>query len=304
MNTSYLESRLDVERTSVVRERSLPGTVLYLILFVSIIIATPFEARYPTQAWGWLSYFALLCAWRLWWILSWRKISQKRPVFWIYGFKLGFILNAIGWGLLCAFVVARFGLSWTSFFVLLLTAGLAAAFPSVQAPSIRMALLNLGLILVPAILVNFWVLGGLQGAAIGFLLLSYLVLLGLQSLAQYRQYWRADKSSKRIAAVFDAFPGTLVWISRDKKYLGVNKQQADLWGHEQADFIGKPIGYFDPKTYLNDFAEKIFDPQVNTYEKHLQRANKTFLLIGQKYHQGSEAVIMGVDVTQVLKGQK
>ncbi|APB35103.1 diguanylate cyclase/phosphodiesterase with PAS/PAC sensor(s) [Gloeomargarita lithophora Alchichica-D10] len=108
-----------------------------------------------------------------------------------------------------------------------------------------------------------------------------------------------------LQTVLDAFPGTVSWIGQDLRYLGVNHQLAHSLNLPVTAFPGQEVGFLSPNPVFNEFVRGVFaDP-----DRYLQRElelqvpvgdgnHKTFLVMAQKYQQGSAAVFVGVDITE------
>jgi signal transduction histidine kinase/ActR/RegA family two-component response regulator len=114
-------------------------------------------------------------------------------------------------------------------------------------------------------------------------------------VAEIQQHQR---TREQLHTVLDAVPGLISWLDADLCYLGVNQQLADLCHLSAAQFIGRPLGFLNPRG--NQFVEfvrsffasgKVFDRQEISRESH------TFLTIAQKYNQGEAAVVIQIDIT-------
>ena len=69
-----------------------------------------------------------------------------------------------------------------------------------------------------------------------------------QLIAEIVKHTRAEQALRsakdQLEAVLDAVPGVVSWISRDLRYLGVNRQLAQMFEAEPENFVGKDIGFF------------------------------------------------------------
>lgn len=112
-----------------------------------------------------------------------------------------------------------------------------------------------------------------------------------------------SKDIEKLKVVLDTTPCTVSWISRDLKYVGVNKTLAELCNLQIEDFVGKIIGYYSKDNYFYNFSKRLFENPENSIREELigniDGQDKTFWVIGTKFDNNQQAVIMGIDVTEV-----
>jgi CheY-like chemotaxis protein len=114
-----------------------------------------------------------------------------------------------------------------------------------------------------------------------------------------------EETKEQLEAVLNAVPGTISWVSKDAHYLGVNRQMAILTGRTPMDYMGKEIGFLTENPTDSAFrgiVEKFFLATTPKSEFELyfdtKTGIKTYLVIGQKYHNDEEAVFAGIDITE------
>lgn len=114
---------------------------------------------------------------------------------------------------------------------------------------------------------------------------------------------KISKDIEKLKVVLDYTPCTVSWVNRDLTYAGVNKTLADLCRLPVSDFYGKQIGYFSHDKYFYNFSKNLFDlPELTIREEligNIGDEEKRFWVIGTKFNENQQAVIMGIDVTEV-----
>ena len=282
------------------RRRSLARIPIHLVLFGAIVGVTTFYRR-AEAATIYFSIYILVAA--LLQILILWKVRAKSGLSRIEQFsvQVGFYSLAIFWGSLCFYSVIKFELGWTSFFITLVTCAIAAGEASTFAPKFSLLVKLLLIVLLPSILINFMLVSGMRGFAIGGFLFGFLVYLFIEGRFQFTEYWSKLRQNARLNAVIDAMPGTLAWVRSDLRYLGVNRNSANLFGMSQNDFIGKEVGFTDPSSPVVSFAKNLFSGEAGYLTAEVQRpvsaGVRNFFLFGQKYNFDTEAVILGLDMT-------
>ncbi|MEK6705317.1 MAG: HAMP domain-containing sensor histidine kinase, partial [Bdellovibrionota bacterium] len=290
------QAEMEIRRRSVVR---IPA---YFILFVVILLVTPVMRRnpVPTSIFGGLIfsislYRAFLC-------LRWNKFFPTQQRLWSFLSTSGIYLIAAVCGCAAALCIAGYELGWTSFCVMLITFAICAGEMSGLAPAYHLLARYLGLMLLPCAVVNFVVVGGLRGNALGLFFLSYFALLILQGRILSKEYWQNLRESARLMAMLDAMPGMLAWVSSDLKYLGVNHNMAKARNLMPDDFVGKNIGFLNTQSYLLSFCTALFksENQVRAMEskRSIDGKDRKYYLFGQKYNMGTEAIVLGLDMTE------
>ncbi len=291
-----------------VRSRSIPSYFMYVVLFITIVWATPIYRRFPLQVSVFGALLILTSASGLWLSLKWKSFFPDQKKKWRFLFKLLICALAAIVGVFCAFTASFIELGWTSFFVVLMTCGICAGMVSTLAPNMSLLRYYLALILIPPLFVNLYWVGGLSGYALGIFFGGFLVLLLFEGRLQNELYWTANHNFAQLQAMVEATPGTLTWVSSDLKYLGLNKRLARLLGMDPAKFIGLDVGFGGHGEHLKTFTKGLFksDLDQNTTEIHVTMDGepKDFYLVAQKYNLDTEAVIVGLDVTHYKKAQQ
>ncbi len=121
------------------------------------------------------------------------------------------------------------------------------------------------------------------------------------SIALERKYAEQDlvEAKEQFQAVLDAVPGFVSWIDSSLTYLGLNQYLASMLGKPVEEYIGKKVGFLNPK--FHDFLKRLFE---SPYQGSIMEDTVTIggrrmqhLIVAQKYHHGKAAVCVGIDIT-------
>ncbi len=123
-----------------------------------------------------------------------------------------------------------------------------------------------------------------------------------------------QEAKEQLLAVLDAVPGFVSWISTDGRYCGVNKHLAGAFNLSPEDFVGKELGFMKSSPgyagFISNFLEKPVQTDSQIIESKVNNVKRSYLIVAQKYNQGSMAVSVGIDITErqqieeALKEQK
>ncbi|GEM_PF-1938515 len=116
------------------------------------------------------------------------------------------------------------------------------------------------------------------------------------------------KEMERFQIMFDWSPCTLSWIDHNLNYLGVNKALCDIFKLPAEDFIGKEVGSHSKQAFFREFSKELFNIKEDTHSLELtvniKGQDRSFYLLGTKFKQGNEAIIIGLDVTELVHMEK
>ncbi|MEA5448716.1 CBS domain-containing protein [Leptolyngbya sp. CCNP1308] len=109
------------------------------------------------------------------------------------------------------------------------------------------------------------------------------------------------KTNQQLQAVLNAVPAMVSWVGKDGRYLGCNHRLADSFDLLPADFIGQHVGFLGQASPFCQFAQDFLGSEANLITQEMQfSANGVashWLLVAQKYDQGSAAVFVGLDIS-------
>ncbi|NMG57179.1 PAS domain S-box protein [Geitlerinema sp. P-1104] len=122
-------------------------------------------------------------------------------------------------------------------------------------------------------------------------------------IVKHTQAEQALRSAKeQLEAVLDAVPGVVSWISRDLRYLGVNRQLAQMFNAEPENFIGKGIGFLRASHDFHDFMKSFFESNADDatceVSTRVHGELRDFLIVAQKYDGDRAAFTVGIDITE------
>ncbi|MGA3185982.1 MAG: response regulator [Bryobacteraceae bacterium] len=178
-----LDPRFAAEADRELARRSIVGTMAYVVLFLVLMMVTPYRRDHPAliEIAG-----ALLCALGVSRLAIALRMRGGAP--WRLAFEIATYACSLLWGLSCGMTLLLYGAGWTGFLMLLMTAGVISGVLTALAPNIRICRVYLLTMLSPAIL---W--GALQrnstGATIAIVIGLYLLYQLVQANQQYEWYW-------------------------------------------------------------------------------------------------------------------
>ncbi|MCT7950128.1 PAS domain-containing protein [Ancylothrix sp. C2] len=123
-----------------------------------------------------------------------------------------------------------------------------------------------------------------------------LILIGKQN------HTTCESTSEQLQAVLDAVPGLISWVDSDLRYIGVNKHLANAFDLPAETFINQEVGFLEtsPKlaNWIRDFFVSTDKTIAHEMTVSLQEGERSYLIVGQKYHRDNRAVFVGLDITQ------
>jgi PAS domain S-box-containing protein len=104
----------------------------------------------------------------------------------------------------------------------------------------------------------------------------------------------------QLQTVLEAVPGIVSWVSYDLCYLGVNKHLADSFNLSPEAFVGQDIGFLASGNGFREFVQNFFagDQSEALYELKSISANRSYLIVAQKYDQNRAAFLIGIDISE------
>ncbi|MEZ4872351.1 MAG: ATP-binding protein [Bdellovibrionales bacterium] len=275
--SSFSEQLKDHVLEQIIKRNLLSCWVEFSLLLASIF-ATPIERKSPEVVYGWLAiHFALLVAQILLGRLS--AIKKRVLTLWVRGLSIGL------WSVMAGYFLTRVGISWTSFYLLLSSLGVALVQVIVFSPKMRVTWLTQLLAFTPLVGVHLFSIQGLQGRAIAiFLVLAMITFIAIGKKLNI-EFWVQSIDRTRLKAILEAIPGALTWFDFRGTQLGSNS----LFNQ-----------YFEniEKDGFRDLVVKLFDQEENDLTKSIHMGKKHFHFVGRKYNFDSEAIFMGLDLSK------
>ena len=171
-------------------DRSVPGIFIYAVLWPLVFWPLGLHHSQPFFCWGLASALAGLSLLRLLHKQTTNKFYSKSPKYWLWVFAVLSLSQAALWGLLLCYSLADPDLEPVRFLVALAIGGMSSGAMLALMPRLRIANVNILLILAPAILLSTFFL---QNFSMSVLLLVYLLYLMMLGRRSHNEYIRAFK---------------------------------------------------------------------------------------------------------------
>jgi len=111
-----------------------------------------------------------------------------------------------------------------------------------------------------------------------------------------------QEAKDQLQAVLDAVPGFVSWISSDLRYIGVNRHLAASFNFSPEDFVGQEVGFMESSAefaeYMGQFLASSMLSSSQVIDVKINGLLRNYLIIAQKYQQGTTAVSVGIDITE------
>jgi len=110
-----------------------------------------------------------------------------------------------------------------------------------------------------------------------------------------------QEATDQLRAVLDAVPGLISWIGSDLRYIGVNQHLATSFKLSPESFVGQEINFLDKGSTFGELIRNFFDSSSQQswqeIDIEINGSIRNYLIVAQKYHQGTAAVSVGIDIT-------
>ncbi len=110
-----------------------------------------------------------------------------------------------------------------------------------------------------------------------------------------------QKTTDQLWAVLNAVPGLISWVSSDLRYIGVNQHLATSFKRAPESFVGQEIGFLERGSSFAQLIRQFFESSSQqTWQEidiEINGFMRNYLIVAQKYNQGSAAVSVGIDIT-------
>jgi PAS domain-containing protein len=117
-----------------------------------------------------------------------------------------------------------------------------------------------------------------------------------------------QQAKEQLQAVLDAVPGFVSWISSEGRYLGVNRHLADSFQLPPDAFVGKELGFLKKSPEFVQFMAQFLESSAQTdrqvIKAQINDSTRNYLIAAQKYNQGTNAVSVGIDLTESIQAQE
>ncbi|MCC3415841.1 MULTISPECIES: PAS domain S-box protein [unclassified Microcoleus] len=111
-----------------------------------------------------------------------------------------------------------------------------------------------------------------------------------------------QEATDQLRAVLDAVPGLISWVSSDLRYIGVNQHLATSFKRSPESFVGEEINFLDKGSTFGQLIRNFFHSSCQQTSQEIDIEINglacNYLIVAQKYHQGTAAVSVGIDITE------
>ena len=234
--------------------RSLSGCLLHFVLLMVVAVFTPYFHDHPRVIWTAGSALFFIGVLRLWLATSFASRYSQDPAFWRTALRIGTLTAAVAWGTFCSFTVPTYGSGWVSWFILLITTGIAAGASASLAPDYTLFVMYVLILLGPTAV---WSLlhGAIEGRAVSAVVALYLAYLLLQGLEQSKSYWRSmtagallksktselEERSEYLKALIEGSPLAIVVLDTNHRIQICNEAFEKLFLYPQQEAVGKNL---------------------------------------------------------------
>ena len=110
-----------------------------------------------------------------------------------------------------------------------------------------------------------------------------------------------QQATDQLWAVLDAVPGFISWVSSDLRYIGVNQHLASSFQRPPESFVSQEINFLDKGSNFAQIIRQFFDSPVQQIwqevDIEIKGSVRNYSIVAQKYHQGTAAVSVGIDIS-------
>ncbi|GEM_PF-879143 len=122
-----------------------------------------------------------------------------------------------------------------------------------------------------------------------------------------RETQLADAKAQ-LEAVLNAVPGTISWISMEGFYIGVNQHLAKTLNLSPENFVGKELNFLKSSPEFSEFISEFIESSENSKTAeipiYINGEQCYYLIVVQRYNDGTALVSVGIDITERRKAQK
>ncbi len=176
------------------RDRSFPEILAYWILVPVIHVASPYGQDHPDAMLALGLTVFLLGGVRCAISLAHGRLYAAHPDLWHGLFHMGALLSAIVWGGFGAFTIALYGITWTTFVVMMTSTSIAAGAVTALTPSYVLIQVYLAGVLAPPIALCL-LKGSVPGYGLAALLTAFLVFSYILAITHHRTYQTAIRDN-------------------------------------------------------------------------------------------------------------
>lgn len=116
-------------------------------------------------------------------------------------------------------------------------------------------------------------------------------------------------AKEQLEAVLNAVPGFVSWIGTDLRHIGVNRHLAGAFNLTPEAFVGRKLGFLPGNRQFAEFMARFLRDRDTftgeaTVEIEINDRPRTYLIVAQKYLEGTVAVSVGIDISDRKKAEE
>jgi PAS domain S-box-containing protein len=248
------KAKLSVQAHLELARRSRAGSLMHFVLFLVVATFSPYFKQHSAVI---LTVGCVLLAIgvaRFVLASSFAGHYHNNPAFWMFIFRAGTYSAAVAWGAFSVLTMVLYGQEWVSWFVLVITTGIAAGANNSLSPDYALCRGYLLVLLGPTVALEL-IRGGLGGYPVAIVVGLYVGYLWIQGRHQSQSYWQAISQSMLLSlrtseleergaylkALIDESPLAFVVVDPAHRVQMCNRAFERLFLFQQQEIIGKNI---------------------------------------------------------------
>jgi len=234
--------------------RARSGSLIHFALFLILIFFSHYLSEHPVVVITVGLLLLVLGSVRLCFSPLFARRYREAPLLWKRSFCGIAWAAALTWGVFCWLTIALYSPQWTSWFMLLITAGIAAGSNSALSPDLIVDTIYMVLLLLPTVI---WELlyGGMSGYPVAAAVTLFAVYLSVQARIQSQTYWEKLIQSRLLSlktseleeqraylnALIEESPLAFVVVDPDHRVRTCNLAFERLFLYSRQEILGKQI---------------------------------------------------------------
>ena len=249
-----IKKELSVQADLELARRARAGSLIHFALLLIVVIFSSYFQEHPTLIITVGSLLLVLGITRLCFAPLFTRRYKQAPAFWKHLFRAITWSAALTWGVFCCITIALYHEQGIAWFMLLITAGIAAGSNSALSPDIVVDTTYMLLLLVPALAWEL-VKGGENGYPVAAVTCLYAGYLSVQARVQSQTYWQKLIQSKLLSlktseleeqeaylkALIEESPLAFVVVDPEHRVQICNLAFERLFHYDRREVLGKRI---------------------------------------------------------------
>jgi len=248
------QRELTVQADLDIAQWSRVGSLMHFILLLVVAVASPYFHEHSRVMVAAAAAVFVVGVARFVVASVFAARYRKNPALWRFLFKAGTYAAAAVWGAFCCLTVAFYGDQWVSWFVLLITTGIAAGASNSLSPDNALARRYTVILLGPTVLYGS-IRGGFGGYPIALVVGLYAGFLWIQGRRESEFYWQAlnqrvllgnkaaevEERNAYLKALIEGSPLAFVMVDTEHRVQMCNVAFERLFQYQANEVIGSNI---------------------------------------------------------------